>query len=562
MGALLMSDTFITDIRAALDSEKIEAIKDKAKELSTARVEHSEALAQLRGYNNVIDGPCRDGELVAFLRSSRRGRVTIADLVKPGDKLSLKTQPFYLNGVITPRDTNLVVGREKKGKSSFVIAWIAAWHFGQTSFCDFDLLGDCPPVIIIGPDMSAKQWGKMLCQYHLADDEGELLPNGPIKMLLHMGHDFCLDQHGFDLIDELAELHPGALFIFDSYSRLVSPLGLREESADLAGPLIAAQGILRNRDATDIWLHHSAANRDTGKATSRGSTALPAAADQIIYLESPTANEDDNRTQLRTRGREMPVMALIERTKPDGVWVCHASGDELVQQQTIVRKINGLRKGIALDIFNAMQVLHPKHELGVSYREIADAIGMEEDQLSKLYKPMGVLTGQALVSEHGINRDASSDQGGRPNMLFRLPRNVAVALDLPARGNALIIPETPETPISNGSQPLARIGKIDRTFSLLQKHSAGTDLSDSDDFCDSDDSEVSGVSGISKRADLTTVSPSNPSHDEVSGVNGVIRAPRREGQLLECAAPSTNGHHQLALDQPISPLPIDWDETF
>ena len=57
-----MSDTFITDIRAALDSEKIEAIKDKAKELSTARVEHSEALAQLRGYNNVIDGPCRDGE--------------------------------------------------------------------------------------------------------------------------------------------------------------------------------------------------------------------------------------------------------------------------------------------------------------------------------------------------------------------------------------------------------------------------------------------------------------------------------------------------------------------
>ena len=77
--------------------------------------------------------------------------------------------------------------------------------------------GNCPPVIVIGPDMSEEQWGKMLHMYDLANSDGQVKPDGPIKVLMHMGHEFALDQHGFDLIDQLAEMYPGALFIFYSY---------------------------------------------------------------------------------------------------------------------------------------------------------------------------------------------------------------------------------------------------------------------------------------------------------------------------------------------------------
>ncbi|KZR83580.1 MULTISPECIES: hypothetical protein [Prochlorococcus] len=221
-----MSETFIRDLELAPDPEKIEALKAKAKELTIARIEHHEALAQLRGLCTKIDAPCRDPELQSFLRGANRGRTTLSDLVKPGDRLSLKAQPFLLDGVFSPNDTNLVIGREKKGKTSFVIAWISAWHYRQSKFCGFDIVGDCPPVIVIGPDMTEQQWGQFLRMYHLADDEGILHRDGPIKELLHMGFSFALDQNGLDLIDQLGEFYPNALFLFDSYSRLVEPLGL------------------------------------------------------------------------------------------------------------------------------------------------------------------------------------------------------------------------------------------------------------------------------------------------------------------------------------------------
>lgn len=425
MGALLMSEQFISDLRVKDDADKIEALKIKAKDLATLRVEQSEALAQLRGFNNLIEGPCRDPELVVFLRAAKRGRVTLTDLVKPGDRLSMKRLPFMLDGVFTPQDTNLVVGREKKGKTSFVIAWIAAWHFKQRSFCGFDIAGDCPPVIVIGPDMTEQQWGKMLHQYHLADAEGELRADGPIKSLLHMGHDFCLDQYGLDLIDQLAELHPGALFIFDSYSRLVDPLGLQEATSEFAGPLIQAQGILAKHQATGIWLHHSAANRETGKASSRGSTALPAAADQIIYLEYPTANEDDKRTLLRTKGRDVPVSALLERTEPDGVWICHASGDDLERQRKVQSRIDKLRPGIARDAFEAMQRIHHNHPMGCDLKELADATGLTPDQLRGA---MARLFSLGLITEH---RPApSAPGGGRPANRYRIQQSIAQLLGL------------------------------------------------------------------------------------------------------------------------------------
>ena len=160
------------DPRVKSPAQKVSLLRAKAKELTAERLDPADSLAQLRAYNVHIEGPCRDPELLTFLQQSKRSKVSIGDLVKAGDTLSMQRQPFILDGIFVPQGTNLVVGREKKGKTSFVVYAIAAWHRNQPSFCDFDFCGDCPPVIVIGPDMSEAQWGKMLHMYGLADAEG------------------------------------------------------------------------------------------------------------------------------------------------------------------------------------------------------------------------------------------------------------------------------------------------------------------------------------------------------------------------------------------------------
>ena len=485
------------DKRLQPPAEKVLLLRAKAKELTSQRLDSADALAQLRAYNTQIEGPCRDPELLTFLLQSKRSKISIDDLVKAGDTLSMQRQPFILDGIFIPQGTNLVVGREKKGKTSFVIAAIAAWHQGQPSFCDFDFCGDCPPVIIIGPDMPEQQWGKMLHMYGLADADGKLLPDGPIKLLMHMGHDFALDQHGLDLLDQIAEMHPSALFLFDSYSRLVSPLGLREETSEFAGPLITAQSILSRSEATSIWLHHSAANRDTGKASSRGSTALPAAADQIIFLESPTPNEEDPRTQLRTKGRDVSVAALLERIKPDGEWVCHASGEELERQRMLLSQISKL-KGYAQDCFNALIALHSDNPSGADLRQIADAIGFDgqdNKDIDKVRKPMNRLLTMQLVSNHEVKHLGTQD-GGRPAHLYRLLPKVQKALNLDS-GNPYTREERqkpakgPETCGVNGSDPLPRIQESDLSISI------GSETLQSLGSCpEPSQLEVSGISSI------------------------------------------------------------------
>jgi len=445
------------------EAQKIALLKDLAKELVDDHVSIQEALPQLREIKDLIQSACRDPELKSYLSGAKSKRVTLDDLIKPGDKLNLKPQPFILNGVFLPNSTNLIIGREKKGKTAFVIAWIAAWFFGQEQFCDFDIIGPCPPVFLIGPDMSQEQWATMLHQYHLADEDGELLEDGPIKRLLAMDLGLQLDQHGLDFIDQLAEWacneYPDQrpLFVFDSYARLVEPLGLQEATSEFSLPLSAAQALLRKRNITDIWLHHSAANRDTGKATSRGSTALPAVADQQVFMEYPTANEDDDRTMLRTKGREIPVRALIERTKPDGVWVVHASGDEVEEQNRIKERIDRLKDGtLPKQCFDAIKVLYPSNPLGIDLWQLADALEVQE--LDSLRKPMKRLVELRLVSPYSDMTKAP--QGGRPRDKYKMLASVqkllrldfGVQKQLSALGNTEIKANSPETPDSNGSK--------------------------------------------------------------------------------------------------------------
>lgn len=506
-----MQEIFPSDWIGKPEADKIELLKASAKELIEAHVSVAEALPQLRERAELIHSSCRNQELTQFLRNVKSKKVTIDDLIKPGDKLKLTSEPFILNGVIISGGTNLIIGREKKGKTAWVIATIAAWHRGDDQFCGFDFVGPCPPVAIIGPDMSETQWAKMLHMYGLADEEGEVYPDSPIQYLLHMGHGLSLNSDGLNLIEELADdlcqrfPDQQPLLVFDSYARLVDDLGLQEATSEFAGPLSMAQALLRQFKVTDIWLHHSAANRDTGKATSRGSTALPALADQQIFMEYPTANEDDNRTMLRTKGRDIPVRALIERTQPDGVWIVHANGEEVEQQNRIQQRIDKINAGsIAQACFFALFVLHLDNPDGVAIHQIANHLHRTEDTLRK---PLNRLKELNLICEYSSRETGT--KGGRPRLVFKflssvqklLRANPPCPITPSALGNAETTPTSPETPDSAGSQPaLARMEKSLK----LQKLEPDRFL---------------GVSGLSRRVE--GLPPLNGSKD---AVHAFIRA--------------------------------------
>ena len=459
-----MQEIFPSDWIGKPEADQIELLKASAKELIEAHVSVAEALPQLRERKDLIVSSCKDQELTQFLREVKSKKVSLADLVKPGDKLKLTSEPFILNGVIISGGTNLIIGREKKGKTAWVVATIAAWYRGEDQFCGFDFVGPCPPVAIIGPDMSEAQWGKMLHMYGLADEDGEVLPDGPIKHLLHLGHGLSLNSDGLNLIEEVADdlcqrfPDQQPLLVFDSYARLVDDLGLQEATSEFAAPLSMAQALLRQYKVTDIWLHHSAANRDTGKATSRGSTALPALADQQIFMEYPTANEDDNRTMLRTKGRDSPVRALIERTQPDGVWIIHANGDEVEQQNRIQQRIDRLVDGsLAHKCLVAIHGICTANPIGADIQQLSAALRIKN--LDSLRKPLRRLIELNLL--YKFTSRETTPEGGRPRDIYKLLSSVQKLLDSnplqssysPALGNTETTATSPETSGSNKSQP-------------------------------------------------------------------------------------------------------------
>ena len=66
---------------------------------------------------------------------------------------------------------------------------------------------------------------------------------GPVKGLFSKSEAIQLDDAGLAHIADLASAHPGALFIFDSYTKLTSKLGYKEADSRFAGPAEDVQEI-------------------------------------------------------------------------------------------------------------------------------------------------------------------------------------------------------------------------------------------------------------------------------------------------------------------------------
>ena len=327
------------------DAQKIQLLRAMASKLLEEKIPFADRLPLLRARAGDLGITLRDHELNRMIRDARRAAAGAVDGLGPGDLINLSPTPWHWEGVLMPEVLNLLVALPKVGKTSLILAMLAAWHRGVGSFLGLPLYGPCPPVLIIGTDQPDNDWARMLQEVGLLPDKKV---SAPIVRLFHRGSPLHLSPEGIEAIAAYAASHPKLFVLLDSIAALTSPLGLDENSAEIVEPINDLMEALEPHGATVVAIHHASKGRSGESATlaSRGSTALPAAASQIISLGRVATGRpgepQDRRLVLKTEGRAgMPQHLLIERTEEG--WISHGSADAvaLVQRmQEVEEKLN------------------------------------------------------------------------------------------------------------------------------------------------------------------------------------------------------------------------------
>lgn len=308
----------------------------------------------------------RDNELERYLRDARRKAAGVPDLVTSDDVLDMSQPVWICEGIIMKSACNLLIAAPKVGKTSWFLGLISALHRGEDSFVGFPLTAECPPVLIIGTDQPESDWGRMLHKAGLVtlDEQGNgRLCDPPIIGLAHSGCPWHLDEEGIQKIAQKAEAHPDLLILVDSLHACCRPLGINESSVELADPVIELMEAVGPYDATVVVIHHASKGRgsDSASMLSRGSTALPAAASQIISLKrldenasSPTGNP----IMLRTEGRASARTEQLILQMPDGSWVHDDIAAAVQERQRLIDAESQLTErgrttlGVLRDLFN------------------------------------------------------------------------------------------------------------------------------------------------------------------------------------------------------------------
>ena len=262
------------------------------------------------------------------------------EMLTQDQEIDAPDETWLWQGVLMRADSNMVISLPKVGKTTLLIALIAAWWNGAQSYLGQPLIGSCPPVVIIGPDMSRIRWMKLLSRFGLAETSaaGKWRLLGPIKGLFSKSEAIQLDDAGLARIADLAATYPGGLFLFDSYTKLTSKLSLKEGANTYAGPAEDVQEVCAPHSITTVVLHHSGHSRQgEGAVTaSRGTTALPAAFSQVINLAwfKRRESKTDKRVLLETEGREEDLKLLILQNSAG--WILE--GDASEQLETLFKQ--------------------------------------------------------------------------------------------------------------------------------------------------------------------------------------------------------------------------------
>jgi len=260
----------------------------------------------------------RDSEIKAIFSTARKNLRGEQDGFDQGQWLDIPEESWIWEPILSRGGINLVTALQKVGKTNLVLQLIRLWSAGAEAFLGHQLQGECPPVIVVGPDMSLRSWRKPLIAAGLMQRNayGQFAPVHPIVKLFTADNPLHLDEPGLDRLVVLCEQHHGALILIDSFAAATAPLALDENKAEAAEPLYALREAVSPYDATVVLIHHSSKSRSGERPSNaaRGSNAITAAVDQLINLKWHSDQEGDHRVELHTEGRGgRPIQLLIEQ---------------------------------------------------------------------------------------------------------------------------------------------------------------------------------------------------------------------------------------------------------
>lgn len=321
----------------------------------------------------------RDRELEDLLRQARREREGRGSKRRGTRRLKEVAVPWIWDGVLIKEAFNLLVAMPKVGKTSLLLAMISAWHRGEAGFLDRNFFGECPPVLIVGNDQPESDWCRMISVAGLPPDIGD--PDiSPVVELWDAGNRLLLDDDGIEEIRQIAENHHGLLILIDSIAATVTALGILEESPEIAEPIRALMEAVSPYGATVVAIHHSSKGRasEGAAAASRGSTALPALASQILKL-GPLNNRpesNDARLLLTAEGRGGASQRLILSRTSDGGWQVMGDAAEVLHQEYLIE-----RERLLVDRYQeALAVVRERTNggLSTSTEDLIKALNLEQ----------------------------------------------------------------------------------------------------------------------------------------------------------------------------------------
>jgi hypothetical protein len=263
------------------DRKSIGQLRELAVQMLCEKVPYLDRMMLLRAQAQEFGLSIRDGELMTLFAAARKTLRGNSDGIDPSMELDIPDDLWAWENVIRLGTLNIVIALQKVGKTALMLQMIRLWSAGADSFLGSALIGKCPPVIIVGTDMSLRDWRPMLVAAGLM----ERTPSGrwrllePIKRLYTREDALHLDEPGLEKLARDCEAEPGALLLMDSFAAVTSSLGIDEFKPAAAEPIHGLCEVVEPHNVTTALIHHASKSRAGERASNaaRGSNSLTAA---------------------------------------------------------------------------------------------------------------------------------------------------------------------------------------------------------------------------------------------------------------------------------------------
>ena len=387
-------DTTTEDKMVQLDQEVDKLFR------GTINVNVANRKIYLRQFCKKIKLPIFDHEIQTALLKGRKRASGAVDVYTPDSIIHAPKAKWIWEGVLMQSSTNIIASLPKCGKTTLLVQMLALWSRGVIDeFMGHKLVGECPPVIIVGNDMSHNQWCELLNKFGLAeylgDDNWRVLD--PIKYMWTRNNPLHLDEEGLPILaDKVGEFKgQNPIVIVDSYAKSV-PKGTSEKDEGFAEPLYEFQEVVAPCNATGLVIHHSGrADSNSAIKLARGHTSLTAAADQVVALKwlNKEQNIQDKRILLLTEGRAEEQQLVIIQEK-DGFHLC-GDYDQVVEEEKIRKVIDNLNDRQEM-VYDLVQERSAK-DLPTTYNDVAPLLKGIEDANRQARKTLNQLENHKLI---------------------------------------------------------------------------------------------------------------------------------------------------------------------